>query len=358
MNSNSYHPIWYQRNRPFSKTAKHTINQFGFSGNSIQSIQGAISREWNAALEQGKIHKDSISTDLMPEISLAMYYGAFAANGHNLFSFTDRIGEMLSNTKASEVPISALKSPYPYYFVQFHKPVSWGNLAITGAYIVDVPTLLQVCLVLKPLNESSHWMASPSGYFYLPLSKESDLSLGDIIQQTIDSEITNKWEHATKSMPIEDPAIIDLREQRAKRETMDLSSGRQAIQQAMEYLANCLCYLSSHRILETDFPSDAPKSLLDKLSNAKTPKQKQKAESQLKAMGYLPVTYVRLESDESARGTVGGNGTSKKQHWRRGHWRNQRKGEALALSELIWIKPTLVGDSDSDEDNIREYRLS
>ncbi|MFA0648426.1 hypothetical protein AB4620_22920, partial [Vibrio cyclitrophicus] len=121
-----------------------------------------------------------------------------------------------------------------YYFVQFHKAVSWGNLEITGAYIVDVPTLLQVCLVIKPLNGSSHWMASPSGYFYLPLSKESDTPLGDIIQQTIDVEIASKWELATKSMPIEDPAIIDLREQRAKRETMDLSSGRQAIQQAME----------------------------------------------------------------------------------------------------------------------------
>lgn len=358
MNSNSYHPIWYQRNRPFSKKAKHTISQFGFSGNSIQTIQATISREWNAALEQGKIHKDSISTDLMPEISLAMYYGAFAANGNNLFSFTDRIGEMLSNTKASEVPISALQSPYPYYFVQFHKAVAWGNLEITGAYIVDVPTLMQVCLVLKPLNDSSHWMASPSGYFFLPLSKESDTSLGDIIQQTIDSEIASKWEHATKSMPIEDPAIIDLREQRAKRETMDLSSGRQAIQQAMEYLANCLCYLSSHRLLETEFPSDAPKSLLDKLNNAKTTKQKQKAESQLKSMGYLPVTYIRLDLDESTRSTVNGDGTSKKQHWRRGHWRNQRKGESLSVSELIWIKPTLVGDADSDEDDVREYRLT
>ena len=360
MKSNDYHPIWYQRNRPYAKFSKQTVAEYGFSGSAIQAIQDRISREWNTALELKKVNKNDISTDLMPEISLAFYYGAFAANGYNLFSFTPHIGEMLANTKATEVPISALKSPYPVYFIQFHESVLWGNLEITGSYIIDDPIIpvLQVCLILKPLDESAYWMASPSGYFYLPLPKESDKPLGELIQHTIDSEITQKWEHATKSMPIEGNSIVDIRELRAKRETMDLSSGRQAIQKAMEYVANCLCYLSSHSRFDTGYPSDAPTSLIDKLTNAKTEKQKLKAQSQLKSMGYLTVTYIRLDSKDTPVGAGDEIGNGKKQHWRRGHWRNQRKGKELSLSELIWIKPALVGEDSSDNDDVREYRLT
>lgn len=360
MKSDAYHPIWYQRNRPYAKFSKQTLVEYGFTGKAIQAIQDRISREWNTALELKKVDKDDISTDLMPEISLAFYYGAFGANGYNLFSFTSQIGEMLANTKATEVPISALKSPYPVYFIQFHMPISWGNLEITGSYIIDDPAIpvLQVCLVLKPLDGLAHWMSSPSGYFYLPLPKESDEPLGKLIQRTIDSEIEQKWEHATKSMPIEDKSIIDVREQRAKRETMDLSSGRQAIQMAMEYVANCLCYLSSHSDFKTDYPSDTPAALVEKLTNAKTLKQTQKAQSQLKSMGYLPVTYIGLNSNDSSFGAGNELGSGKRLHWRRGHWRNQRKGKELTLSELIWIKPTLVGEGSPNDDEVREYRLT
>ena len=361
MNSNDYHPIWYQRNRPYAKFSKQVLAENGFTGSALNTIQGRIIHEWNKALEFKKVNVDAISTDLMPEISLAFYYGAFAANGYNLFSFTPHIGEMLANTKATEIPISALKSPYPVYFIQFHQPVLWGNFEISGSYIIDHPAIpvLQVCLVLKPLDESAHWMSSPSGYFYLPLPKDSDKSLGELIQHTIDREIAQKWEHATKSMPIEDSSIIDIREQRAKRETLDLSSGRIAIQKAMEYVANCLCYLSSHSPSETNYPSDVPTALIDKLSNAKTENQKKKVQAQLKSMGYLPVTYIRLEPKDANTntGTGNANGTGKRQHWRRGHWRNQRKGQELSLSELIWIKPTLVGDGSVDG-NVREYRLT
>lgn len=363
MKSSNYHPLWYQRNRPYSKFAKQTIKEHGFTNTAIQSIQERITREWNSALDLNKVNKDEVSTDLMKEISLAFYYGGFACNGYNLFSFTDKLGEMLAHTKADEVPIDALKSPYPVYYIQFHKPILWGSLELSGAYIIDderIPTL-QVCIVVSPLDSQAHWMTSPAGYFYLPLSRETEMNLGDLIHHTIDSEIAGKWEHVTASIPIVDESIVsivDVREQRAKRESMDLSSGRQAIQQAMEYIANCLCYLSSHDDFSLDFPADSPQSLIEKTTTAKTPKQAKKAQSQLKSMGFHPITYVGLQSQASEKeASDTGTGKHKKQHWRRGHWRNQKCGKGLSATVLKWIQPTLVGDGDSGEE-LREYKLT
>jgi hypothetical protein len=38
-------------------------------------------------------------------------------------------------------------------------------------------------------------------------------------------------------------------------------------------------------------------------------------------------------------------------HWRRGHWRNQRFGKALAEIRLLWIRPTMVGADKDIIDN-------
>ncbi|MDI5832638.1 hypothetical protein OCF84_21030 (plasmid) [Shewanella xiamenensis] len=362
MKSHNYHPIWFQRNRPYAKFCKQAVTTHGFRGSAIDEIQGRIIREWNTALDMKKVDKEDVTLDLLREISLAFYFGAFASTGYNLFSFTDSLGEMLANTTASEIPIKLLKSPFPVYFIQFHKPFHWGKLEISGAYVIDhdeIPAL-QVCLVIKPLNEASHWLSSPSGYFYLPLPKTGEDTLGDLISKTIESEIVNKWKNATSSMPIMDERVKDIREQRAKRESMDLSSAKVAIKEAMEYVANCLCYLSTHQTLGGDeYPSDTPVALTSKLQTAQTDKQKQKIQSQLKSMGFFPVTYIRLSNHENEDPSANSfpEGTGKRMHWRRGHWRNQRRGKSLSETQIIWIKPTLVGEG-ATQDDIREYRLT
>jgi hypothetical protein len=213
--------------------------------------------------------------------------------------------------------------------------------------------------VATPTHPSNHWMASPSSYFYLPLSRSSKNGLGELIDLTIASEITNKWKHAIGSMQVDGKDISDLRDIRAQRESMDLSSGRKAIHKAMNYLANCLCYLSSHEPSITGYASDAPEKLIEKTKLANTNKQKQKAQSQLKSMGHFPVTYLQISSGNT-NSVISGEQNSadrKRQHWRRGHWRNQRRGEGLSDARLIWIKPTLVGE-DIKSDKAREYRVS
>lgn len=362
--SDSYHPIWYQRNRPFAKHTRHAVNELGLTGDAMRQIQERIMREWNTALDTKRVDKEKISTDHLREVSIALYYGFFAANGYNLFSFGDKLGEMLANTKATDIPLDALISPYPSYYIQFHEPIMWGNLGISGAYIIDIEAVpaFQVCLTIQPIDVTAHWMSAPAGYFYLPLKRDTGKPLGELIQSAIDNEITAKWQHATASMPIEDSSIIDIREQRAKRESMDLSSARDSIQKAMEYLANCLCYLTSQQSGYVDYPPDTPASLKELTITAKTERQKEKAQSQLKSMGFHKITYVDLqlktETDAEINSASSANGV-RKQHWRRGHWRNQRHGKGFSETMLVWIRPTLVGEAtqESMDETVREYRL-
>ena len=361
MNSLCYHPMWYQQNRPYAKFSKQTFLGHGFTGESVRQIQNRITRDWNNELSLKKVDASDVVTDFMKEVSLAVYFGAFAGHGYNVFSFTETLGKMLSNTSAKDIPLSALQSPYPAYFVQFHRPIKWGKLQVSGAYVIDevnIPTL-QVCLVIAPTNPNRHWMTSASGYFYLPLNRNSESALGDLIDATINSEITKKWEHATGSMPVDTKSISDVRDIRSQRESMDLSSGREAIHDAMNYLANCLCYLSSHKDSSIGYSSDAPEKLVEKATLATTAKQKAKAQSQLKSMGHFPITYLQIDTNGShpAINEESVAESRKRQHWRRGHWRNQRMGEGLLESNLIWIKPTLVGES-TMPDQAREYRVT
>ncbi|MBE0421347.1 hypothetical protein EI165_14620 [Pseudoalteromonas nigrifaciens] len=351
MKAMDVYPIWYQKNRPFAKQVGSIVSAKGFTSAALEQVQGKVISKWNEALSKGVVEADNATTDYLKEISLAFYHGSFCEAGKQIFAFTGGLGELLANTSAKEIPIKSIKSPYESYFIQFHLPVHWGLNEIVGAYIIDnelIPSL-QVCLVLNPSDKAQHWMISPAGYFFIPLDrKQEDASLSALIEGAVNAEVVNKWQHATKSMPLPVGAeVTDKRSQRAMRESMDLNSAKVAIHKALSYVANCLCYLSSGDVeSETDYPSDTSKSLLDKIKEATKPKAISKAKSQLTQHGFLPITYVGKSIGLKRSNSIH-NQCDAKEHWRRGHWRNQAHGESRAERKLIWIKPTLVGQTDS-----------
>jgi hypothetical protein len=360
-NALNYYPMWYERNRPFSRRVGGAVMDKGLTTQSMQMIQGLITSKWNECLLQKVIEPEFARTDVVKEISLAMYFGAYCSSGKQLFQLTEMLEAMLKNTVADEIPIGAIRSPYESYFIQFHNAVMWEGKPIIGAYIIDNNQVnqLQVCLVIAPQDPLRHWMSSPAGYFYVPLNREkAEVCLGELIDTSIHSEIVLKWEHATKSMPlIEESGMIDKRTQRAKRESMDLSSAKVAIKEALSLIANALCYLTSDvRDASVSYPSDASPSLIDKMENGATPKIKAKAEIELKKHGYLPVTYIGNKLTDG--GAVSNSGNGVREHWRRGHWRNQAYGDSRSERRLVWIKPTLVGsDKSSNSVESEQTRL-
>ena len=366
MMSRDIYPIWYQKNRPFAKQAGSIISGSGLVPATIESIQLKIFTKWNESLSRGTVSPDEIKTDLIKEIGLAAYYGSFCKSGRQIFAVSDELGQMFLHTSAKDVPISSLKSPYDGYFIQFHSPVNWGQNEIVGAFIMDEESIpmLQVCLVLNPSDRGEHWMRSPAGYFLITLDRDNgDATLAKLIEDSIESEIVAKWETASKAMNLpsnlSESEIIDRRSERAMRESMDLKSAKEAINIALSYVANCLCYLSSDELNRSvDYTTDTPKSLLEKLQSSKTPKAVQKAKSLLSNNGYIPITYIGKNVGKSEI-SLGLSGSVVKEHWRRGHWRNQFYGEARSERKLIWIKPTLVGHhaNEQSENTARVYKV-
>lgn len=83
------------------------------------------------------------------------------------------------------------------------------------------------------------------------------------------------------------------------------------------------------------------KKLQIKIDKAITEKQRKKAISKAESAGFKMVYLCGHETlyPEQLHVTTS---SSPRTHWRRGHWRNQRHGENLKNTKLVWIKPTLV----------------
>jgi hypothetical protein len=108
---------------------------------------------------------------------------------------------------------------------------------------------------------------------------------------------------------------------------------------ALPLLVSSLYYLSDPPKSDPVPASDTPEPLARKVREAGTPNARRKALSSLFGHGYAMVRLCGQEFQTEANAT---RGMSTKCHWRRGHFRDQRHGEGLALVKRLWIHPTLV----------------
>jgi hypothetical protein len=100
---------------------------------------------------------------------------------------------------------------------------------------------------------------------------------------------------------------------------------------------NLICYLNyperdQERRLNDSRAQERIEKAKGKVRKAAEAKAHQDGCRWIEFCGY----HTSFERSASSSGTIGG-------HWRRGHWRNQRYGKALAEIKLLWIKPTMVG---------------
>ena len=89
-------------------------------------------------------------------------------------------------------------------------------------------------------------------------------------------------------------------------------------------------------------PKGLPSNLDKKLSFAKTSKDIKKVENTFEQLGFTKIHYVGQSFERKHYNTL--NCSSLQTHWRRGHWRNQKFGEHLKESKIIWILPTIVNN--------------
>lgn len=99
---------------------------------------------------------------------------------------------------------------------------------------------------------------------------------------------------------------------------------------------NLICYLN--------YPErDQVRRLNDPRAHEKVTRAKGKARKRAEAHadqnGCRWITFCGYRTSFDRQGPSGAMTVG---HWRRGHWRNQRFGKALAETRLLWIRPTMV----------------
>ncbi|MBB4015043.1 hypothetical protein GGR16_000049 [Chelatococcus caeni] len=109
------------------------------------------------------------------------------------------------------------------------------------------------------------------------------------------------------------------------------------LEQVTRLVFNLVCYLN--------YPErDQEKRLSDPRIHEKVRRAKGKARKMAEARAHQDgcrwINFCGYRTSFEKRTTLGGTVVG---HWRRGHWRNQRFGKALAESRLMWIRPTMVG---------------
>ena len=138
----------------------------------------------------------------------------------------------------------------------------------------------------------------------------------------------------------ETAAINSYRRAEARESTELLKAGATLLVNSLFYLEN----LGSTALPEPGPGRDTPSDRVALWHQVASPKRhKQKAS--LTSDGYAIVRLVGSEvADTFGRAAAG----SVRPHWRRGHWRWQAHGAALALRKRILIKPVMVGAADHD----------
>ena len=132
---------------------------------------------------------------------------------------------------------------------------------------------------------------------------------------------------------------------------------KQFVDRTINFITNCLFYLTTKDAdLEEEYTSDLPTHLKTKLDKANTRNKKENADNEILRFGFTKVKYVG-KNLKTKKGIEGDSGKELLIHWRRGHWRNQKFGQNLSESKLLWIMPTIVNKEKGEPQKGHVYEI-
>lgn len=276
--------------------------------------------------------------------------GQYEACGRQIFDLNDRLTEMLVHTDVGEVTLQDLHLPYDACFIRFgarseiRLPFEEGRWEyVDGAFVgwtpYDESGERRLKLGFSTVHEDGLGVGYPGPTFDL-LPEELKLPVPDAIARALERRV--------RRLATPEPGDNDSAAALKSYIRQEAEDSGEVVAAAASLLVNALFYLESieHHLPSPSPGRDTPPDLLAKWMSV--PQQRRhKQVSRLTADGYAVVRMVGGEIDAGSKVSAG-VGLNRKVHWRRGHWRMQRHGEALAQRKRIWIKPTLVGAEHSD----------
>jgi len=365
-----YHPFRYAQTRPHAKelvqywmTAVGDKTHLQFE--TVEKLQNVIMPSYNKTLSKLPVELRPKTMDLaFEELNRATSYLFFVGNGRNIFDFENKLVSLFKKTDVGDVPVTAIRLPYNAQYIGFGRQDDLElvkNRFVDGAYLYteDGPDgyILHIELTTTSPNEN---LTDETGYvtcrdwcYHFQLSLEEGRSIDLVLDAALKNELNLINPELTEEQKSELPGsfstvINDSSREGKARRAAQLETGYETFRTAMNLVVNGLFYLTAHPDENSlEWPKDAPSSLTEKVEKAQTPKQEKRARSKLLPLGFTQVRFCRLPTHYAGSSTE--NGLSPKQHWRRGHWRNQPHGPERSLRKLIWILPVLVGSKEELE---------
>lgn len=364
------HPEQFRRRRPFVRLVERV-----FAGrrdsmatmSDMQTISNGLIPAYNDAIMQVPFEQRPEGTiRVKDEVSLAVHYGLYYAQGRQVFSFPDSLVEAFRQTDIEGVPADALRLPFPSVYLYFGPQLDldlYGNgLVVDGAYMTLVEAegkgYLQFWLTTVPAGGGSENRGWPFDYLANHYMMAVRLAPGKTIVEVIESTFRKSLEDALERARTEPETlgtpwgeVANRSGKTALESAAALDNGFPVLRESLRLIINGVCFLTAYpEHVSSSWGEGAPPGLVAQASSGATPKRRRVAEVELREQGYVLVKIGRM--DGSPRPSLEGepaSGGKVRTHWRRGHWRNQAVGSGRKDHRLIWIMPILVNKDSGGE---------
>jgi hypothetical protein len=375
-----YHPERFKANReyaePVGKYFRQTVAGSELTVEHLNEFMGVVTNELNekSSTFPRRLKNDHPHPSLVvdAEAILATAYGHFVQAGRQIVDFPKPLLDMLAKTDIDDIPLDSIKTPYVAQYLHFGPQPDMEiepGWYVDGAYVEQRGAAGELCFVITAIPNDDdllrHWYLFPEvqyqqdivgSYRTMDLGTAIDMVLADRLAalRDIDENSGAMMQGAKDELNMSGaipeglnivnvaPQLAILRDEIARRR-------HTVYKAALQLLVNALCYIVAYPDdIEAVWPQETPESLLQKLQSG-TGKEKQRAQSKLTSLGFVPVHICGQRFFEPRVAQTSGNPISGSvaTHWRRGHWRNQSHGPARSLRKLIWVMPVLVGAKDS-----------
>jgi hypothetical protein len=326
---------------PFDKTVAFLIKE-------VESVKDIVEDKFSEQTKGAQRNTGVIMNLVGPH--------RFFLQGKPMFLVEQTLCEGLVHTNfGMDTPSQYLRSPLPYCYIEFgdkrdldvsvYNELS-GLHQVEGVYISEYP---------HDERMQSHLMAF--------LEARNAFNPNSANVRYIELEFTGSpigKEHALDdatfniSLVIDDDAMLTVEEiyqlhveyYQEMHETNQLfkatridDTTAQCFKPLLELLIKCLIFINCD--LSTQVKVLDRTALEKQLNGLKNPAKRRKLQRKINSSkDYILVTSKDKIEYQSAASGVNGKMSA---HWRRGHFRNQRYGEELSKTKILWIQPALIG---------------
>lgn len=283
------------------------------------------------------------------------------ANGGAIYLLPDRLVEEFNKTDCDEIRLSDLKLPFNNVFIKFVPPEPLylaEGAPVDGCYIVKQPDEYFISL-------TSHWEGvdyvrslpitciDPRFNLHLP-TINADITITQAVQDGFKAFIQENAppaENFSRTITRPDGTTCYIEDVRAKSRLRRISTFQDqepVFRACLNIIFNAACFISFRpEDISDEWDGDMPAWIIEALDDTRDTRsardRKRHAQQVVAQKDYtrIKICGKKLFAEVSHGGNTG-HGISPHAHWRRGHWRRQRYGPALALVAPRWIRPTIV----------------